>query len=136
VAQTRFGEIVELVGVRFSADHVEPGGTVRVTTYWRTLQSMPRDQRLLIRLMRPDGGSAGQLDAKLGTNLYPTTLWRPGQIVVDAHDVRADVDLTSPMTLSVHLGVGDEVKPLLPVTGRQAWATGDVADVGQVEVRR
>jgi hypothetical protein len=118
------------------SDHVEPGGTLRVTTYWRTLQAMQRDQRLLIRLMRPDGNSAGQLDARLGTNLYPTTLWRPGQIIVDAHDVRADADLSVPLTLRVHLGVGDEAEPLLPVTGDMAWQSGDVAEVGQVQVRR
>jgi 4-amino-4-deoxy-L-arabinose transferase-like glycosyltransferase len=134
-AQTRFGDRVELIGMRLS-DHVEPGGTLRVTTYWRTLQAMQRDQRLLIRLMRPDGNSAGQLDARLGTNLYPTTLWHPGQIIVDAHDVRADADLSESLTLRVHLGVGDEVEPLLPVTGDMAWQSGDVAEVGQVQVRR
>jgi hypothetical protein len=134
-ALARFGDRVELIGVRFS-DHVEPGGTLRVTTYWRALQDIPRDQRLLIRLMRPDGNSAGQLDARLGTNLYPTTLWRPGQIIVDTHDVRADADLSVPLTLRVHLGVGDEVEPLLPVTGDMAWQSGDVAEVGQVQVRR
>jgi 4-amino-4-deoxy-L-arabinose transferase-like glycosyltransferase len=134
-AQTQFGDRVELIGMRFS-DHVEPGGTLRVTTYWRALQDIPRDQRLLIRLMRADGSSAGQLDATLGTNLYPTMLWRPGQIIVDAHDVRADADLSGPLTLRVHLGVGDEVEPLLPVMGAMAWQSGDVAEVGQVQVRR
>jgi hypothetical protein len=134
-AHTHFGDRVELIGVRFS-DHVEPGGTLRVTTYWRTLQDIPRDQRLLIRLMRPDGNSAGQLDATLGTNLYPTTLWRPGQIIVDTHDVHADADLSVPLTLRVHLGAGDQVEPLLPVTGDMAWQSGDVAEVGQVQVRR
>lgn len=133
--QTQFGDRVELIGVRFP-DHVEPGGTLQMTTYWRALKEMPRDQRLLIRLMRPNGASGGQLDARLGTHLYPTTLWRPGQIVVDTHVVRADADLPAPLTMHVHLGVGDELEPLLPVTGESAWATGDVADVGQVQVKR
>jgi hypothetical protein len=135
-AQSRFGNSMELIGVRFSSDYVEPGRTLRVTTYWRALQGIPRDQRLLIRLMRPDGNSAGQLEATLGTNLYPTTLWRPGQIIADTHEVRADADLSSQMTLRIHLGVGDEVNPLLPVTGDQTWTSGDVAEVGQLQVRR
>jgi len=134
-ALAQFGDRVELIGMRLS-DHVEPGGTLRVTTYWRTLQAMQRDQRLLIRLMRPDGNSAGQLDATLGTSLYPTTLWRPGQIIVDTHNVRADADLPVPLALRVHLGVGDEIEPLLQVTGDMAWQSGDVADVGPVQVRR
>jgi hypothetical protein len=134
-AQARFGDRVELIGVQLT-DHVKPGGTLRVTTYWRALQDMTSDQRLLIRLMHPDGNSAGQLDARLGTNLYPTTLWRSGQIIVDAHDVRADADLPAPLALRVHLGVGDAADPLLPVTGPQAWSSGDVADVGQVQVKR
>ncbi len=134
-ALAQFGDRVELIGVRFS-DHVEPGGTLRVTTYWRTLQAMQRDQRLLIRLMRPDGNSAGQLDARLGTNLYPTTLWRPGQIIVDTHDVHADTDLPLGTELRVHLGVGDELNPLLTVFGYLAWESGDVAEVGPVQVRR
>jgi len=135
-AEAHFGDIVELIGVRFAAERVEPGGTLRVTTYWLALRDIPRDQRLLIRLMRPNGASAGQLDAMLGTHLYPTTLWRQGQIVVDTHDVRADTDLLVGETLHIHLGVGDEVEPLLLVTGRQAWTSGDVADVGQVQVQR
>jgi len=135
LAQTHFGDHVELIGVRFS-DHVEPGGTLRVTTYWRALQDIPRDQRLLIRLMRPDGNSAGQIDVTLGTSLYPTTLWRSGEIIVDTHDVRADADLPVPLTLRVHLGVGDKIEPLLPVTGDMTWQSGDVAEVGQVQVVR
>jgi hypothetical protein len=134
-AQARFGDRVELMGVQLP-DHVEPGAILHMTTYWRALQNISTDQRLLIRLMRPDGSSAGQLDARLGTNLYPTTLWRPGQIVVDSHDVRADADLPASMLLHVQLGVGDAADPLLPVTGLQAWSSGDVADVGQVLVRR
>jgi hypothetical protein len=86
--------------------------------------------------MRPDGNSAGQVEAILGTNLYPTTLWRPGQIIVDTHAVRPDADLPALLILRVHLGVGDQVEPLLPVTGIFAWTSGDVADVGQVQVRR
>ena len=134
-ALAQFGDRVELIGVHFS-DHVEPGGTLRVTTYWRTLQEMQRDQRLLIRLMRPDGNSAGQLDARLGTSLYPTTLWRPGQIIVDTHNVRADADLPLGMELRVHLGVGDEINPLLAVSGYLRGASGDVADVEEVQVQR
>jgi len=134
--QARFGDRVELIGVRLAADHIEPGSALRVTTYWRALHEISRDQNLLIRLMRPDGSSAGQLDARLGTNLYPTTLWRPGQIVMDTHDVRADADLSAPLTLRLHLGVGDEIEPLLPVTGNLAWTSGDAADVGSVQVSR
>ncbi len=134
-AQAQFGDRLELIGVRFE-DHVEPGGTLQVTTYWRALREIPRDQRLLIRLMRPNGDSGGQLDARLGTNLYPTTLWRPGQIVADTHNVRADADLPTSLMMRVHLGVGDQVEPLLPVTGESAWTTGDVADVGQIQVKR
>jgi hypothetical protein len=134
--QAQFGDRVELIGTQFSTDHVEPGGTLRVTTYWRALQDSPRDQRLLIRLMRPDGNSAGQLDTTLGTNLYPTTLWRPGQIIMDVHVVRTDSDLSPQETLRVHLGVGDEIDPLLPVTGPSAWTSGDVAEAGQIQVWR
>jgi len=50
--------------------------------------------------------------------------------------VRADADLPVGEMLRIHLGVGDEVEPLLLVTGRNTWTSGDVADVGQVQVRR
>jgi hypothetical protein len=132
-AHATFGDRVELLGVHV-APEVVPGGALRVTSYWRALRPMSSDQRLLLRLMRPDGTSAGQLDARLGTNLYPTTLWPAGQIVLDTHQVRADADLHPPLVLHLQLGVGDETTPLLPVTGPLAWTTGDVADVGQVQV--
>jgi len=133
--QAQFGDRIELLGVQFP-DQIQPGGALRVVTYWRALQGVPRDQRLLIRLMRPDRSSAGQLHAVMGTSLYPTSLWRPGQTVVDTHVVRVDADLPAMMMLDVQLGVGNELQPLLPVTGTAAWSTGDVAQVGQVQARR
>ena len=132
----QFGDLVELVGMRVYAAWATPGSTYRITTYWRALRQVPRDQRILLRFMRPDGTSGGQLDAMLGTPLYPTTLWRPGQIVVDTHNVRVDSDLTGRQVLRIHIGVGDELEPLLSVTGADAGATGDVADIGQVWVVR
>jgi hypothetical protein len=131
----QFGDRIELLGVQIP-DHTAPGESLRVVTYWRALQEIPRDQRLLIRLMRPELGSAGQVHAVLGASLYPTTLWRPGQIVVDSHLVRADADLAAGTLLEVHLGVEDERGPLLPVTGPAAWSTGDVAQVKQIQVIR
>jgi hypothetical protein len=55
---------------------------------------------------------------------------------MDVHVVRTDSDLSPQETLRVHLGVGDEIDPLLPVTGPSAWTSGDVAEAGQIQVWR
>ncbi len=131
--QTRFGDALELIGYRLPA-HVSPGEATTISTYWRVQAPLTRDQRLLIRLLRADGQSGGQAHFTLGTSLYPTTLWLPGEIVVDEHSVLADSSLQVGTTLHLQVGVGDETTPLLPVAGSAAWFTGDVADLGEIKV--
>jgi hypothetical protein len=89
----------------------------------------------LIRLLGDDGQSGGQIHVILGTSVYPTSLWLPGEIIVDEHSVPADPSLQPRAKLDLQLGMSDEgTGTLLPVEGDLAWFTGDVADLGQLEV--
>ncbi|MBN1889219.1 MAG: glycosyltransferase family 39 protein [Thermoflexales bacterium] len=133
-ASTRFGESLELVGYRLTPQQLTPGAAIRVSTYWRAHALLNQDHRLLIRLLTTDGQSGGQAHFTLGSSLYPTTLWLPGQIVVDEHTVRADSTLPSGTEVSLQLGVGDEITPLLAVEGTNAWFSGDVAELAVLEV--
>ncbi len=131
---TRFGESIELVGYHLRPQQLTPGAALQVSTYWRIDAPLDQDHRLLIRLLKTDGQSGGQAHFTLGSSLYPTTLWLPGQIVVDEHTVQADSSLQSGTRVALQLGVGNEMTPLLGVEGTNAWFSGDVAELTEIEV--
>lgn len=94
------GRLVELV---------VPGRRYRVTIFYRVLASLPRDYRAFIHI---DG--EGRRHNGDHAFVYPTSLWRPGDVIVDAHDFVLEPNFT-PADYRVYYGfyVG---KQRLPVT--------------------
>jgi hypothetical protein len=84
------GGRVELLGY----DLAEPtaGESLALTLYWRALAEMETDYTVFVHLLAPDGSMAGQQDAYPVAGTYPTSLWLPGEVVVDRYEipVRAD----------------------------------------------
>lgn len=101
----RFGEVVQLVGAQIEPDTVHPGESVQVTLYWEALQEMPYDLSLFIRLLGQHNEIAGQIDTYPGWGNYATSLWRPGEIIVDKYRVPVHWDAATPVLLRVDTGL-------------------------------
>jgi hypothetical protein len=111
-----FGGKVHLVGWEISppfSARTEPGSTVRLKLYWRSVKKLGRGYRLYTHLTGPDGkvyefDDVGPLretasDSELGkVARLPPSAWRPGMIYVDEQSIT--VPEAGPMlTLSVGL---------------------------------
>ncbi len=66
----------------------QPGDSVPVTLYWRTLQPLTKNYVIFTHLTTSATGTpAAQHDSEPGNGTNPTTGWTPGEIIIDPHQV-------------------------------------------------
>jgi len=98
-----FGDTVELVGVTLTRTGVKLAGTVEMTYVFKALKEVPPGWKLTVRLERADGGTVKGDHVPIG-GLYPLSMWRPGEYVVDRHKIHIDMYKTKVGDYAAWLG--------------------------------
>jgi hypothetical protein len=88
-----FGGALFLGGYDLAPLQLSPGGRARITLHWTPVGSLNRDYTTFVHLINADGVVVAASDHRPGAAYYPTTLWRPGVTVLDAHDLDLAPDL-------------------------------------------
>jgi 4-amino-4-deoxy-L-arabinose transferase-like glycosyltransferase len=88
----RFQNGIELAAV--SAEAIEEG--LRVELQWHPTLSVTDDYTVFVHYMR-DGQRIGQGDGQPATGLFPTSRWRPGDLIHDPHVI----ELSTPSDTSL-----------------------------------
>ena len=80
---------ITLVGYILSRpNHTDPGpAPVRLTVFWQSTAPIPVDLKVSARLFNTAGEQAAATDIVPVHFAYPTTAWRPGEIVADVYDL-------------------------------------------------
>jgi hypothetical protein len=132
-----FGGYVRVVGVAPLPQEAQPGETIVVRTYWRSIAtangsvgSAVPDLWVIVALQQPDGTVVGRAEARLGTTLYPSSVWQPDDIVLSDVPIQLAGELSRPALAAAWLGVRAETADLL-ATG----SGGDSFGLGQVAIR-
>jgi hypothetical protein len=95
-AGENFGAGIGLVGMEMETTwlkpmpgrwHAENGRRLRVTLRWLVEQQIPDDATVSVKVVRKDRRIVGQIDRRPVLDAYPTTAWRPGELVLDTYDV-------------------------------------------------
>ena len=110
---TRFGEEIELLGATTDV--------TTLTLYWRANAPIPEDYAIFVHLLDANGQMLGQLDGLPFGNRYPTTAWRPGQIIEDRREIAAS-GLDPAQVDAVAVGIYH------PVTGERLRATDEAGN--------
>ncbi len=97
-----FGDYVRLVGYTLPQKEVRPGELFRISYVFETLKNLPSGTKLFVHAVA-DNGRTLNLDHVPARGLYPTAEWKPGQFVVDDHDISVPLDLKS-KALKITLG--------------------------------
>lgn len=79
-----------LLGYDLQPPTAAPGDRVVLTLYWQSLAPFDADYTVFTHLLgNPDPASGGPLwtghDAQPNGGHYPTTAWRPGEVILDIH---------------------------------------------------
>lgn len=97
-----YGDRVRLIGYDLLPSAPTPGALLTVRLYWQPLGPLPADYTTFVHLVNADGAKIGQSDHRPGGVYYPSSLWKPGETLVDAHTLTVAADMgRGPYTIVV-----------------------------------
>jgi len=102
-----------------------PGANLELDLYWRPVRELGGDYTTYVHLMDPSGERVVGSDHRPGGDFYPTSLWEPGQLLLDRHQLTLPPDLAPG---SYRLRVGAYLYPQMMELGEPLW-------LGTVDVR-
>ena len=112
---------------------MQPGGTIGLTLIWRCLDRMDTDYTVFTHLLDQEGHVRGGKDNPPVHGTYPTTLWVPGEVVLDSYQIPVDAD-APPGRYAIEVGMYDPVTiQRLPVHN-PSGGTGDRVLLGDIVV--
>ena len=116
-----YQDCCELVGYTLPERPAHPGDRIPLTLVWRVTDPMDTNYSMFVHARTADTQLAGQLDTYHGSGMYPTTLWRPGEIIADTVYVPLDRKVDVPSMIQFHVGMYDlatmEVLPAFSAEG-------------------
>jgi hypothetical protein len=77
--------VMRLMGYDQSSSSVRPGESLAITLYWQPQSEIDFDYSSYVHLVDEAGRGITQSDHQLGGEYYPTSLWRPGEVLRDSH---------------------------------------------------
>jgi hypothetical protein len=118
---------IELLGAEVDRDAVQPGDPIKVTLYWRALQASDRNYVEFVHLTDEQGIIVAQRDMWPGRGMYPTTLWKPGEVIVDTLTLHVPDGAYAPDNATLQVGLYEQDGLRLNVSDAQGQAAADNA---------
>ncbi len=88
-----FGNEIELLGYRLEPASLTPGGSVRLDLLWQAQTTPAQDYTVFIHLLDEAGNQLGGSDSPPLAGSYPTSIWSPGERILDPHTLPLPADL-------------------------------------------
>jgi hypothetical protein len=84
---------MRLVGYDQSQSSVQAGETLNIILYWQPQSEVEFDYSSYVHLVDEFGRGITQSDHRPGGDYYPTTMWRPGEVLRDSHTLTLPQDV-------------------------------------------
>lgn len=92
----------------------QPGAdSVTVRLHWQVQEAIAADYTTTVQLFAANGDKVAQNDAPPGGVYYPTSHWKPGEVLVEAHQLTFP-QAKQPVRLLVGMYTGADLAPLAP----------------------
>ena len=128
------GPNIKLLGYRLDGE-ARPGQALALTLFWQALGQIDTRYTVFTHLSDGAGRLRAQKDNEPADGFYPTTEWRPGEIVRDRYSLEIPADAPAgDYSLQVGLyvpGTGQR----LPVSGEAASPSGDSVSLAKISVK-
>lgn len=63
----------------------QEGESIEVTLHWQVVESPAANYTTTVQMFDADGKKIAQDDLRPGGDYYPTSLWKPGEVLLDRH---------------------------------------------------
>jgi hypothetical protein len=114
VAGVKFGDVIHLRGYDFEPEPEH----LRLKLYWESLLEMDADYTVFVHVQNQAGEMVAQMDRPLTDNVYPSSLWAPGEVIPD--EISVPISDIPPDQYNVYVGLYDFATGLrLPVAGSE-----------------
>ncbi len=80
-----FGDVARLSGVSLEPQTLAPGESIEVTLLWQALTTPDLDYTVFIHLLDENDTLAAGHDSQPVSGQYPTSIWTPGETIIDTH---------------------------------------------------
>jgi hypothetical protein len=130
-----YGTKMELVGYRLPDRELLPGQTLAVELGWRALTPMEEHYSIFVHLYGRDDEFLGQADTYPGGGLRPTSMWLPGDELLDVVYVPVTPDAEAPSVGRIVVGLYSfEDMSMLPAHDPQGADLGTSPTIGQFKI--
>ncbi|MGI5914827.1 MAG: ArnT family glycosyltransferase [Anaerolineae bacterium] len=108
-------DLITLRGYEILTPELFPGDELHLRLYWQAHTPPEQNYVLGIQLVNPDERRVGGLDTHPGMGLYPTSRWKPGEVLVDDYFVPVSDQVEGPIAAALRVGLYQDVHDnLLP----------------------
>ena len=129
---------VRLTGYDLPANQVRPGQEISTTLYWQLTAPLTTDYSVFVHFRDDNDQTVAQADAPPLQGFYPTSAWKPGEILDDTQQFVLPNDL-KPGHYRIIAGLVDPKSgqrlPVLDAASKEAGNEVFVADVDVVQPR-
>ncbi|GIK41172.1 MAG: hypothetical protein BroJett011_50050 [Chloroflexota bacterium] len=92
-AGAAFGNLIQLSGVRLDTPTLSAGEPVQLSLLWQALDTPPLDYTVFVHLLDAGDNVVAGNDTQPVNNTYPTTIWSPGERILDRHTLPTPASL-------------------------------------------
>jgi hypothetical protein len=85
---TNFGDRIALLHVAVPQTTLQPGALLPVTLTWQPLAPLSEDYTVFVQVVDEQDRIVGQVDSWPLQGTYPTSQWRPGEVIRDPYSIR------------------------------------------------
>jgi len=121
-------EGISLQGYSLSPAEPAPGRSLQLTLYWQAEQTPDRDYTVFVHLLDAVGQQLAGADSPPVNGYYPTSLWRAGDVIDDAHTLLLPADLP-PGDYQIAVGLYD------PQSGQRLQRRDGSGDTVYIPIR-
>jgi len=88
----QFGDAIQLRGYSLAGDTVAPGDMLQLALFWQAQVPIAARYKVFVHVLDGSNRIVAQVDREPGGELVPTTIWQPGQAIVDRYGVLIPLD--------------------------------------------
>ncbi|MGI6367287.1 MAG: hypothetical protein ACOX2L_02810 [Anaerolineae bacterium] len=103
-----YGDSLYLVGYKLQRGTVEPGGHLPITLYWLARRPMTSDFTVNLTMLGRNDDMLSNLFTRAGSSLLPSSLWVPGDVIVQDAVLAVDADASIPVAGRLGLTVTED----------------------------
>ncbi len=130
-----FADKIELLGAEIDRNAVQPGDPIKVTLYWRALQPIDQPYVEFVHLIDDQGIMVAQRDTWPGRGMYPTSLWKPGEVIADTMELDVPDGAFAPDKATVQVGLYEQDGPRLQaIDARGQAVVDDATPIGSLKI--